>query len=95
MKLSSKDNPFEEKREFLQRVENTVLHEISPDSVGDLVFRSAAHSLDVNFFFFFKFVVGKYGFAASEGGFSEKTYRMPSHKYKILVEDGYPVMVRE
>lgn len=87
--------PLESKREFLRSVGNTILHEISPDGTGDLVFRSAEHSLDANFFFFFNFVVRKYGFAASKGGFSEKTFRTPSYKYKILLEDGWPRMIRE
>lgn len=89
---------YDMKREFLQGVDNSILHQISSENSDNLVFGSATHSLDTNFFAFFGLVSSKYDLQnplVTGGEFSKRVFRTPSFKYRIVMEEEYPIMYRE
>lgn len=91
--------PYEDKRKFIQTIDHAILHQVTPEQVDGRIFHSAIHSLDMDFVYFFDHVYHKYhlgeGSELERGIFSEVSYRTEKYKYKVILRNEFPVMVRE
>lgn len=91
--------PYEDKRKFIKTIDHAILHQVTPEQVDHKIFYSAKHSLDMDFLHFFNYVYQTYrlgmGSSLERGIFSEVTYRTEKYRYKVVLQNEFPVMIRE